>query len=177
MPRPLDRCRLCGNPELISLLDLGEQTLTGVFPRDPRAPVTRGPLELVKCHGPANACHLVQLGHSYDSAELYGGDYGYRSSLNASMVRHLGAKVDRLLARQKPVAGDLVLDIGSNDGTLLRRYPSELCRVGMDPTIAKLRDHYPSDILAIEDFFSAEAFRRHAGNQRASIVTSISTLR
>lgn len=157
---------------MVSLLDLGEQTLTGVFPRDRATRVTKGPLELVKCHGEAG-CQLVQLKHSYDSSEMYGENYGYRSSLNQSMVRHLRAKIEGLLRLNPPAQGDLVLDIGSNDGTSLSFYPETLQRVGMDPTIAKFRSYYRPDITAIADFFSAKRFQAEFGTRKAKIITSI----
>jgi hypothetical protein len=157
---------------LVSLLDLGSQSLTGVFPENPDARVTSGPLDLVKCHG-AEGCGLVQLRHSYDSAEMYGANYGYRSSLNRSMVEHLQAKVAKLIAMAPPQPGDLVLDIGSNDGTLLSFYPPGLLAVGMDPTAAKFREFYQPQIEVIADFFSAAAFQAKFGGRKAKIVTSI----
>ncbi len=172
MPAQIDRCRICGNSELVSILHLGNQSLTGVFPRSADEQITSGPLELVKCHG-ASACHLVQLRHSYDSSELYGASYGYRSSLNRSMVEHLRSKVDDLLVKYPVREGDLVLDIGSNDGTLLSFYPENLTRVGMDPTSAKFRHFYEPGIEAIADFFSVKSFRARFGSRKASIVTSI----
>src|SRR5688572_15192787 len=102
MFKAVTRCRACGNPELRPLLSLGEQHLTGVFPRSREQRVTKGPLELVKCHlGPdaiADHCGLVQLRHSYDLGEMYGENYGYRSSLNRSMVAHLSDVVRKLTA-------------------------------------------------------------------------------
>ncbi|MEI9891982.1 MAG: hypothetical protein WDN45_17285 [Caulobacteraceae bacterium] len=55
----------------------------------PGEAVTRGPLELVWCPDSG----LLQLGHSFDPQEMYGDNYGYRSGLNASMVRHLSQKI------------------------------------------------------------------------------------
>ena len=172
MPREISTCRICNNRRLVSLLHLGEQSLTGVFPKSPREPVTSGPLELVKCDG-EDCCGLVQLRHSYDSVEMYGAGYGYRSSLNASMVGHLRAKVARLLAMAPLRPGDIVLDIGSNDGTLLSFYPPALTLVGMDPTAAKFREHYRPHIEAVADFFSAAAFRARFGGRKAKLITSI----
>jgi len=172
MLKALEACRICGNHELIPILDLGEQTLTGVFPRSAAEKITRGPLTLLKCHG-ENACDLVQLQHSYDSGEMYGANYGYRSSLNRSMVQHLGAKVSSLLKHFPPAAGDLVLDIGSNDGTLLSFYPENLRLVGMDPTAAKFREFYQPRIEVIADFFSAATFAARFGKAKARIITSI----
>ncbi len=84
-PQPIDKCRVSGSTHLVKVLSLGEQELTGVFPRARDEKITSGPLELVWCPDSG----LLQLSHSYDSAEMYGQNYGYRSGLNQSMVRHL----------------------------------------------------------------------------------------
>jgi hypothetical protein len=171
--RAIDRCRLCGNSRLMPVLDLGEQYLTGVFPPARDDGLTCGPLELVRCEG-SDACGLVQLRHSYDHAEMYGANYGYRSSLNKSMVRHLADKVAGLLELVRLERSDLVLDIGSNDGTLLSNYPSDgPTLVGMDPTAAKFHQFYRPDIGVVPEFFSADAMRRHFPGRRAKLVTSI----
>jgi cyclopropane fatty-acyl-phospholipid synthase-like methyltransferase len=172
MFKEIQCCRICGNRELAPILHLGNQYLTGVFPRSPAEKITCGPLELVKCHG-ANACGLVQLRHSYESTEMYGANYGYRSGLNRSMVEHLKSKVAGLCNRASLREGDLVLDIGSNDGTLLSFYSEHLRRVGMDPTAAKFRKFYQPGIQAIEDFFSAKKFRAEIGDASPKIITSI----
>src|SRR5436190_17015492 len=119
----IQRCRICGQAELHSILHLGEQALTGVFPRPEDGPVEAGPLELVKCDERGGGCGLVQLRHSYTPQKMYGENYGYRSGLNASMVEHLRRRVRLACGLAKPSAGDVVLDIGSNDGTTLRAYP------------------------------------------------------
>ncbi len=46
--RVIEKCRICGNPNLVSVLHLGEHVLTGVFPRSKDEALTSGPLELVK---------------------------------------------------------------------------------------------------------------------------------
>ena len=78
MTREITRCRVSGSPDLIPVLSLGVQKLTGVFPRSREAAITEGPLELVWC--PQSG--LLQLRHSYDLREMYGLNYGYRSGLN-----------------------------------------------------------------------------------------------
>src|SRR5438445_13441018 len=115
MYREIRACRICDNTNLDVIFELGEQYLTGVFPRDPGESLTRGPLSLTRCE----SCGLVQLLHSYDRQELYGERYGYRSSLNAMMVDHLRVKADNLAERVGLASGDSVLDLGSHDGTLL----------------------------------------------------------
>jgi hypothetical protein len=164
----LEKCRVSGSRNLIPVLHLGEQELTGVFPR-PGEAVTRGPLELVWCPDSG----LLQLGHSFDPGEMYGDNYGYRSGLNASMVRHLTQKIHFLerLADLKP--GDTVLDIGSNDCTSLKAYETpSLHRIGIDPTGAKFKEYYPAEVALVPDFFSAANFRK-ASDKSAKIVTSV----
>ncbi len=171
-PTEITACRCCGNAKLEPILSLGIQQLTGVFPRSATQALTSGPLELVKCLG-EDVCGLVQLRHTYEMTEMYGTNYGYRSSLNQTMVRHLGYVAKHLYATYAPSHGGIVLDIGSNDGTLLSFMPASAQRVGMDPTIAKYREYYDPSITAVADFFSAAKFRELFGEQRAEIVTSI----
>src|SRR6185369_4036893 len=162
-------CRVGGSGHLISVLSLGMQTLTGVFPKSGDEPVGQGPLELV--WSPDSG--LLQLRHSFQPSEMYGENYGYRSGLNQSMVDHLTNKVRQLERQVVPKAGDAVLDIGSNDGTLLKSYGvNGLTRVGIDPTGAKFAQHYPAGVKLVPDFFSAQAYWSVA-RQPARIITSI----
>jgi NDP-4-keto-2,6-dideoxyhexose 3-C-methyltransferase len=170
----LEKCRICGNRNLVEVLDLGIQALTGVFPKSRTEAVTSGPLKLVKCIGGSDICGLLQLQHSYDLKEMYGDNYGYRSGLNASMVTHLHRKVRKILERVKLENDPLILDIGSNDSTTLQAYPNHGCTlVGIDPTGSKFAAYYPAHIGLIPDFFSAEAVRQRFGNRRAAAITSI----
>ena len=175
MMQPLARCRICGNTSLVQVLDLGEQMLTGVFPRSRDARVTAGPLRLVKCSG-EDACGLLQLAHSYDLGEMYGDNYGYRSGLNASMVQHLHAKVERVLGLVALREGDLVVDVGANDGTTLGAYPESLGvdLLGIDPTGDKFRDYYKSHIDLCADFFTAGALHRVRPGRSVRVLTSFS---
>ena len=169
-------CRICGNAHLESILDLGNQMLTGVFPKV-RAPdaATTGPLALVKCVGDEHCCGLVQLAYSYDLSELYGLNYGYRSGLNKSMVAHLRSKVDRILSMTTLHPGDLVVDIGSNDGTTLAAYPQrDLNLVGVDPTGIKFASYYPKHVQLIPDFFSTKIIKARFPGKKAKVITSFS---
>lgn len=171
--RSIDACRICGSRSLEVVLDLGVQALTGVFPKTPESFVPSGPLRLVRCVG-EGTCGLVQLGENYDLDEMYGDNYGYRSGLNASMVKHLGEKVAKLRTLRPLAPGDLVLDIGSNDGTTLGFYPEDVERLGIDPTTEKFRRFHPPGIRAEAAFFDARTFEKLAGGRKARIVTSIS---
>ena len=167
--REIKGCRVCDSDHLVSVLSLGNQALTGVFPRNRDANVTSGPLELVWCPDSG----LLQLRHSYQPSEMYGENYGYRSGLNQSMVNHLSEKV-RCLERMMALSpGDVVLDIGSNDATTLKAYSVKgVQRIGIDPTAGKFKQYYADDIKLVPDFFSSAVY--HSIEKRpARIVTSI----
>lgn len=162
-------CRVAQSDHLVSVLNLGHQALTGVFPQNPTDKVTVGPLELVWC--PESG--LLQLKHSYEASEMYGDNYGYRSGLNQSMVNHLTDKVAYLGRLVDLKAGDIVVDIGSNDATTLKAYLTKgIRRIGIDPTGKKFAQYYPSEIALVPDFFSASGFRS-VESKPARIVTSI----
>lgn len=167
--REIGCCRVSGSDHLIPVLNLGYQYLTGVFPKSAEQAVTRGPLELVLC--PESG--LLQLRHSYEQSEMYGENYGYRSGLNQSMVKHLTDKVRNLEKMIDLKPGDVVLDIGSNDATTLKAYLSSgIHRIGIDPTGKRFAQYYPAEIKLVPDFFSAEAYRS-VETSPARIVTSI----
>ena len=170
----IKKCRICDNSELVPVVDLGEQYLTGVFPLQKTETLLKGPLRLVKCHGGERVCGLLQLEHSYDLKQLYGDNYGYRSGLNASMVCHLQAKVAEILERCDLNNGDLVIDIGSNDGTTLAEYPEFLKLVGIDPTGEKFKSYYEKHIALIPDFFSSDLITSLYPGKKAKVVTSFS---
>ena len=169
MYQEIDRCRISGSHNLIPVLSLGTQALTGVFPKEPGAAITEGPLDLVWCPDSG----LLQLKQSYDLREMYGLNYGYRSGLNQSMVAHLNRKAG-YLERLCPLSGgDAVIDIGSNDATLLRAYRAACRRIGVDPTGEKFRRYYTGGLELVPDFFSAGLVRERLGKSKAKIVTSI----
>lgn len=165
----INSCRIAPDQHLVSVLDLGHHALTGVFPKSTSEPVTVGPLELVWCPGSG----LLQLRHSYEPTEMYGNNYGYRSGLNQSMVDHLTDKVEHLERVVTLKDGDIVVDIGSNDATLLKAYSTKnIHRIGIDPTGKKFSQYYPDDITLVPHFFSQEAYHT-VEKKPAKIITSI----
>jgi len=171
MTKEISVCRISGSSNLVQVLNLGNQALTGVFPKEKDLKITSGPIEMVWCPDSG----LLQLRHSYDLDEMYGLNYGYSSGLNQSMVSHLKQKAV-LLQKLRPVfAGDIVLDIGSNDATLLSAYQAtNLRRIGIDPTGKKFQKVYEDvGIELVSKFFSAEAFHEKFKFGRAKIITSI----
>jgi len=163
------QCRVCSSQSMTSVLNLGVQALTGVFPKTIEETAPEGPVELVWC----SDCGLLQMAYSYEPDEMYGDNYGYRSGLNASMVKHLTNKVRYLQRIVTLDSNSVVLDIGSNDATSLKAYQVEgLRKIGIDPTGGKFKKYYTDDITLVEDFFSADAFKS-VETRKANIVTSI----
>ncbi len=170
----VDQCRVCGSKNLALIFELKNQSLTGVFPASREAFVTAGNVGLVKCVD-NKGCGLVQLRESYDISEMYGDNYGYRTGLNPSMTRHIESKILRILDEYTPAAGDLVVDIGSNDATALKKYPQDTYElIGVDPTGAKFIDYYPDSIKLISDFFSSDVLEARLPGKKAKIITSFS---
>lgn len=167
-------CRVCGAENLKEIFSLGEQYLTGVFPagKDKNAAgkeVSKGPVDLILCE----SCRLLQLRQSYSLSEMYGENYGYRSGLNASMVRHLEEKIKWLEDFINLKESDMVIDIGSNDATSLKAYRTKCTRVGIDPSSDKFRNFYPQEIDRIADFFSKKLVEDRYPHRKAKIITSI----
>ena len=166
------KCRLCGSKQLLDMLNLGDQYLTGVFPKNPETKVLSGELTLQRCE----ECTLVQLGHSYDKNLMYGMNYGYQSSLNDSMKFHLKTIAKRIRDYLSLLEGDVIVDIGSNDGTFLSFFENlGLKRVGIDPTIRKFADSYHPDIIKVPEFFTKDSFNS-VTDKPAKFISSISMI-
>ena len=169
MYKELQTCRISPSKSLIPVLDLGVQALTGIFPKSADEDVPLAPLEMVWCPDSG----LVQLKHSVDPTEMYGENYGYRSGLNPTMVQHLERKAKWLEDSFPLEESDVVLDIGSNDGTLLNSYRTEnLARIGFDPVAKKYLHLYDHGVQVVTDFFSQPALAA-ISSAKAKIITSI----
>ncbi len=169
-------CRICGSRALTPVVSLGDQFLSGAFAKpNGTAPVQRRvALDLVRCD-PAldeKACGLVQLRHSVPPKVLYA-SYWYRSGVNQTMRDNLAGIARAAEQTLKLKAGDLVLDIGCNDGTLLKSYQTpRIKRLGIDPSnvVAHAR---AAGLEVVNDFFSAAALRSVYPQQKPKVITSI----
>jgi NDP-4-keto-2,6-dideoxyhexose 3-C-methyltransferase len=172
--KAVEKCRICGSPELVQVIDLGEQHIAthSVAGDAPDFLQARYPLELVRCAG-EGGCGLVQLGHSVDPSALYF-DYGYRSGITQSMRNNLTditSKIERLITLQP---GDTVLDIGCNDGTLLCSYHTTgIDKVGIDPSTNVLEVARGKGLDVVNDYFSAAAYKNARPEKPVRVITSI----
>ncbi len=160
-------CRSCGSKNLWTFLDLGNQAIPR-FPKSLVEKVPHFPLELAKCED----CHLVQLSESVDR-ELLFRKFWYQSGISSTIRSDLEkiAGEGRIQVSELK-HGDVVVDIGCNDGTLLGFFDESVNRVGFEPAInmAKLARQNGSRI--VEDYFSAQAFHKVAFYQ-AKLVFAI----
>ena len=168
--REIAECRICRARDFVPVIDLGQQALTGRFPAATEPDPPSAPLVVVRC----THCGLVQLRYSVDTGELFAGNYGYRSGINATMRNHLAGITTRVAARAGLKSGDAVLDIGCNDGTLLTSYEEPgLFRVGIDPLAEMFRQGYRADLKVVTGFFTADAYTSTSGRRTARAITSI----
>lgn len=170
----IEKCRVCGNIHLDTVLDLGNQYLSGIFPKSVDLNIHKGPLKLVKCNEQFGGCGHVQLEHTFDLPTMYGEEYGYRSGLNASMIKHLQQKHDKIVSFLNLRDGDLVIDIAGNDGTFLGFFSPKLRLISIDPTSRKFSKYFKPHISYIPDFFTEDTYRKNIGDTKAKLVTSFS---
>ncbi len=160
-------CRVCQSPELDKVLFLGNQYVSDFVSSDGKSP--QAPLELVRCM----SCGLVQLRHTFSRRRLYR-HYWYKSGISGTMRRALADLVSRACEVAEPNSDDLVLDIGCNDGTLLRSYRVRgLFLIGFEPAENLVEEARKGTDWVFNDFFSAKAFRQKFGERKAKIVTSV----
>jgi hypothetical protein len=158
-------CRISCEP-LVDVFNLGQLPISS-FPLPSEPEPKSHPVVLSLCEKSG----LVQLKHTVDPDEMYS-QYWYMSGVNSSMKTALKSIVDEAIKRSHHLlkSGDIVVDIASNDGTLLSFYPNDLFHIGIDP--AKNIKPQVCD-LHINTYFSAEAYIKHLGNKKAKIITSI----
>ncbi len=166
-------CRVCGSHALTTVIDLGEQYLQGSFykPDKEIPPLRKIPCVLVRCD-PArdeNACGLLQMKHTVPAEILYSA-YWYRSGTNRTMRDHLQGIVKEALS-MTGLQNPTVLDIGCNDGTLLRSYPEQARRIGIDPS--DVASQAGPGLEVIRDIFPSKELDTLLGGNRLDIITSI----
>lgn len=174
---PIKSCRICGSRELVSIISLNEQYIATFTPKhDEPVPIDeKFPLELIRCDASKNPenCGLVQLRHSIPTNYLYK-RYFYRSGINDTMTENLKEIVSQAISKTELKNSDIVLDIGCNDGTLLKNYQKNNVKAcGFDPAENMYEFSKMSGAQIIVDFFNLDAYTKNIGNSKAKIITSI----
>lgn len=164
-------CRSCGHNHLDHIIDLGYQPIQGsfVYPNKPKPPTRAIDASIVICNAKTGGCGLVQNKVSISPEILYS-NYGYRSSVSNTMRNHLNDIVKGILdyLKTKNITPRRVLDIGANDLYMLKQYPKNVERIGVDPSdvinqvekdgIQTINDCYPtSKVVGTFDIISSIA--------------------
>lgn len=168
-----NKCRICHSPNLVKVIDLGEQYLQNVFvkPNLPSPTTRKIPTVLLRCDPSKDngACGLLQLSHTVPTEILYS-TYWYRSGTNSTMKNHLkeiAEDATKIVGKKDA----LVLDIGCNDGTLFDYYPKSFRKIGIDPSNAT--ENINKNIKIVQDIFPSIELEKLIGVKRFDIITSI----
>jgi hypothetical protein len=140
-------CGICGSGALATILDMGRQPLAERYGSEERYP-----LELLQCRN----CSLVQLGYAVPQRELFPPGHPYATGDTEALRRHFGglARITGMYCEP----GDLVVDIGANDGTLLAAVRRDVVRLGVEPT-DQAKKCADAGIAVWQNFFTAEVGR------------------
>lgn len=161
-------CILCDSARLELAVPLAPSAIGNDYLAPPQ-PQERYSLNLMLCHD----CGNVQVEDVVDPALLFRA-YTYATSQSLGLVEHFRSYAGALLQRVPTPAGNLVIDIGSNDGSLLRAFQAHGLRVlGVDPAVELARRVTASGVPTIPDFFTAALAQQiRAEHGPASIVTA-----
>jgi C-methyltransferase-like protein/putative zinc binding protein/methyltransferase family protein len=167
----LERCQICGGGDLAPVLDLGHQPpcdslLTGA---QLNAAERVYPLRLLQCRD----CGLAQIDYAVPPEILFHPDYPYRSGITPTLVRNLQGTAATIVDTYHLPPGSLCIDIGSNDGTLLKGFRAKGMRpLGIEATnIAAIAN--ADGIETIQAFYSEKVAQDIiASHGRAKAITA-----
>lgn len=171
----MTRCEACGAADLETVIDFLPQPPVQAFlrPEQLGEPETRYPVALLSC----GACSLVQLGYALDPEIVFPRDYPYQTGLTRILVEDFKDLADKAVERFGLPAGALAVDIGSNDGTLLKGFlPHGLRVLGIEPTdIAKIAN--ANGVPTMQDYFTEESARRAAAEHgKAAVIAATNVI-
>jgi len=149
----LNKCQICNSEKLNLILDLGHQPLCDSLLTEKLldSPETTYPLRMLWCE----ECSLAQLDYCVDGKEVYHPDYPYRTGITKELVSYQNEITSSLKSKYNLDENDLVVDIGSNDGTLLTGFKKfSVKTIGIEPTnIANIANQ--NGIETIQEFFTS----------------------
>lgn len=166
----ITQCRACVSPNLKLWFSLGNQPPANALLNDPQDEEFLFPLDVYICSN----CGLVQLGDVVDPQILFG-NYVYYSSTTASFIQHFKDMAKDIFKKYQLKKGDLVVDIGSNDGILLAPFQELGAQVyGVEPAKHIAKFAQSKGIPTLPEFFTVKTARtilKKVG-QHAKIVTA-----
>lgn len=171
--RTIINCRVCGSEQLTTILSLGDLYVSDFLDTPDKTKGIKAPLELLLCNEKDGGCGLLQLKHTVSNEAMYR-NYWYRSGINKTMTDELNSIAEKAASIANLKAQDYVIDIGANDGTLLRGYKeSKLNTIGFEPALNLASYNEQGTTKIIADFFSHHAWRKEYGEKKAKVITAI----
>ncbi len=168
-----DTCRICGKGNLSPILSLGDLYVSDFLDKDDEDRAFKAPLELVFCNPQDGGCGLLQLAHTVSHEAMYR-NYWYRSGMNQTMTDELHGIAQTVQSLVDLKNDDFVVDIGANDGTLLRGYGVEgLNRIGYEPANNLEQYNSVGTTKIFKDFFNATAWEKEFPGIKAKAITAI----
>lgn len=164
-------CKNCKSSKLKKVINIGKQPISSHFYSNKKTNLKNYSLDLYECQ----YCKLIQLKDIAKLKDMYGLNYGYRTSLSPLMVGHMQRKVKKIFTPNFLKKKGNVLDIGSNDGTFLNFLSknSNLKLYGIDPSAKKFQNYYNSKINLIIDYFNKKKILDKINeNIKFSLITS-----
>lgn len=167
------KCRLCGSEKIVEVFSLGDQYVNDFVPREKIGKGLKAPLDLVLCRN----CSLLQLRHTAPQELLYSRFYWYRSGVTDTMRRALRDITGQIESMIDLKEGDVVLDIGANDGTMLATYTAAgIHKVGCEPANNLVDQLKRNSDYVMHDFWGYERYMELASQWRfgkAKVITAI----
>ena len=167
----IKNCQVCGSNNLSSVIDLGSQPLANTLVKksDEKKEAEKFPLNVVKC----DDCTLLQLDYIVDQEKVYHLDYPYLPGITKTVDNEQKELSDFLFKELDLKKDDCVVDIGSNDGSLLKHFKLKgLNTIGVEPTnIAKIANK--NGIKTFQSFFNENTVESiMSQNGKVKLVTS-----
>lgn len=161
-------CRVCQSTDLMPILSLGKTPLADMFVKDPKAQEMKYPLDVFVC----KKCFLVQLVDEVDSNILFGGDdYGFYTGGSPSSIKYFKDYAEKVMKNFPEQCQDLILEIASNDGILLKHFQDAAHKVeGIDPAKNVARAANDAGIRTVTDFFNKKNAIKYYANNQAGII-------
>lgn len=164
------RCRNCNKKKFLNLFSLGKMSYTGKFPKSKNIDIPKEEIKLIMC----SSCKLVQISNNFSLSYMYNQDYGYRTGINQTMSNHVKKLIGKINKITKIKRSDIVLDIASNDGTLLNCYSPKITKIGVDPLVKKYINNYKNVQYKYSTFFRKKLLSKTIINKKIKIITALS---
>ena len=174
MNEEIKKCRSCGSIKLKEIISLGNHYVSNFVESDIEEGI-RVPLNLILCDEEEGGCGLLQLKHNAPPESMWGEQYWYKSGINPTIRADLKNIVNNVEKMIRFDEGDIVIDIGCNDGTMLSYYSIPgLSYAGFEPSDNVAKEASEKGFNIINNFFNKESYQEVFGNKKAKVITAIS---